>query len=255
MTQKRILNLTSTKKRDNMQSLTIAADGTGAPGPLLVTGTGFRSLFIPSARLKSESAGDHRRNSTSIFVPGYRETVKVDVGGGDSWNWRRVVFTFKSSILRDFYENTGTGEMYDSLGDGAGNVPQRAIGVTPTTVTDLLEAIIFEGTAGNDWSNIMTAKVDNQRVTLISDRTRVYNPPNESGMSRTHRMYYSTRKTIVYDDDEFDESFATGAYSVMSKAGMGDLYIYDIVVRNSVATDGSATFRFAPEGTFYWHER
>lgn len=61
-------------------------------------------------------------------------------------------------------------------------------------------------------------------------------------------------QNLVYDDDEAGAAEVTNRFSVDSKAGMGDYYIYDLF---SPGTGGTSTDQIVivPNSTLYWHEK
>lgn len=244
-----------------MMPVVVATDGTGTAGPILITpeevGGGFNSLFIPSARRLFTDPSSYGRNANTIFVRGYKDRVNVTVSGGATWTWRRTVFTLKGSILRDFFTDNSQGEQYDGLGDGAGNAPARTIGPMDDNIATLIRSVIYRGTQEVDWYDPYTAAIDNTRVTLLSDKTMTINPGNESGRTRTYRFWQPINKNLTYSSYETDQTDVSSPYSVDSKLGCGDIYVFDQVRREtpSSSTNIPTQLRFSPEGTFYWHER
>jgi len=61
-------------------------------------------------------------------------------------------------------------------------------------------------------------------------------------------------KNLVYDDDESGDNETTNYYSVDSRAGMGDYYIYDIITPGAggVASD---QILLTSNASLYWHEK
>lgn len=233
----------------------VTPGGTPTPGPIQ-TGTGFASLFMPSARkLGYDSAGESNRERQVTFSVGYREVVEVNVLGGGVWKWRRVVFTFKG---RQLYDDTlWTDPYYDKTPDIKGCDMVRVIGQPTTDQHQEIRRILWDGTEGVDWSSEFTAKVDTSRVTPLYDRTFTFNPRNESGYSRTFKFWHRTGRNIVYDEDESGAHPDNGGsyVSVKGKPGIGDVYIYDVAYLAVPAASGTATMQWRPEGTYYWHER
>jgi len=254
--RRRILNIASIKKHDNMLSAVIdPGDSVPTPGPI-ITGTGFASLFMPSARkLGYDSAGESTRGRQVTFSVGYKEIVEVNIVGSGVWKWRRVVFWLRGD---DMWKDTlWTDPWYDKTAVIEGCDMVRLIAQPTSDQHTEIKRILWDGTEGIDWSSEFTAKVDTSRISLVSDRIYTLNPRNESGYSRTFRLWYPTRKTIVYGEDEAGgQPDAGGVYvSTRSKAGAGDLYVYDIVYLAVPAASGTASLKFQPEGRYYWHER
>lgn len=234
--------------------MTIDGSGTAVDGPIQV-GTGFNSLFIPSARNYLTTPTQYGRNATSCFLRGYKERVNIVLGAGGVWTWRRIVFAAKGPFLREFWTDNGQVPQYDSLSPQAGEIPARVIGPVDNPIIDGLRGYIYEGTQGSDWYDTMTAKPDRQRITLLSDKVYSFNPGNESGRVKNFNFWYGINKNIMYDDDEQDDAVSSVPYSSPAKPGIGDIYIFDQVRLEAPAATGTASFKFSPEGTIYWHER
>lgn len=234
------------------------SDGTDPFQGALVTGTGFASLFCPSARASVErNVGEAGRSRQLTFSVGYKERVQIHIVGGGVWKWRRLVFTLKGSAL---YEDPNTEwnlPWYDKSVDTADCDMVRLINQPTPDQAAAIRAKIWDGTEGVDWASEFTAKVDTSRITPLYDRVKTFNPGNESGMSRTFRLWHPTRKNLMYDEDEGvgPGSFGGAYASVDGKPGMGDLYVYDIMFLAVPAAAGNASCTFDPEGTYYWHER
>lgn len=253
--RRRILNVATIKKHDNMLPHVAEPDGRVTPGPI-TTGTGFTSLFMPTARkLGYDSVGESSRNRQVTYAVGYKERVEVNILGGGVWKWRRVVFLFKG---RELYDDTTWNDPYlDKTTDPRGCDMVRLICQPPSDQRQEIRRVVWDGSEGLDWSSEFTAKVDTSRVTLLYDRTFTFNPRNESGYSRTFKFWHRLGRTLVYDEDEEGGVVDSGGsyVSVKGKAGCGDMYIYDIAYLAVPAASGNAALTFNPEGTYYWHER
>ena len=245
----------------------VQAPGAQVPtlGPITV-GTGFASLYMPSARPlgPANDLGESTRQRRDTFSVGYKERVQVDIHGGGVWKWRRVVFTLKGDSLYDKGEFIGDWtQPFHSKAIKQEDSPLgvdmvRLIAQPTSEQANAIRDLIWDGHEGVDWSSEFTAKVSTTRVKVLSDKTFSFNPGNESGMSKTYRFWYPTRKNLIYADDEYGGLvFDRGAaVSVDSRLGMGDLYVYDVayaVVPSS--GEPTASMTWTPEGTYYWHER
>lgn len=230
-------------------------EGPATAGPI-TTGTGFSSLYMPSARILAQSsAGEASRERQQVYAVGYKETCQVDILGGGVWKWRRVVFTYKGDWLFAG-DVTWTEPFFDKSTDLASTDMTRLIAQPTTDQSARIKSILWDGEELVDWQSEFTAKVDTQRVTPLYDRTITFNPRNESGYSRTFKLWHPIRKNILYQDDEDGQSRNSGSYvSTDGKPGVGDVYVYDIAYLVVPATTGNAAMTFNPEGTFYWHER
>lgn len=230
----------------------ITPGGGETKGPI-TTGTGFASLFCPTARrLGQNIIGESTRQRQDTYSVGYKERVEVNILGGGVWKWRRVVFTFKGTALWD--QLTWTVPYLNQSTDPDECDMVRVIGQPATDQANHIREMLWDGHEGIDWSSEFTAKVDTSRVTPLYDRTFTFNPRNESGYSRTFKFWHRTGKNLIYNEDEGDNGH--GSYtSTMGKPGMGDLYVYDIMYLAVPAAAGNAACTWNPEGTYYWHER
>lgn len=264
-----LLNITSVKKRDNMATWIPNASGTpggaGSFGNLGIPATGgfVNTLFCPSARsldqvqLTSFPTGPQWRERASTYSVGYKETTVVRLAGGAPMRWRRIVFHVKDLRNRYFaFDPLGTTDYYTLL-NTSGYVRQT----TPVsgTLQAVLWSLIFEGaqavtaTSTGDWNDPFLAKVDTARISLISDKTHVFNPGNATGQVRTFKQYYPTKKTLLYEDDEAEEDMNPSRFATTSKVGMGDLYVFDLF--QYAVSDANSASSVSHEGTYYWHER
>lgn len=239
----------------------VGEDGVGTAGPIVVTpedvGQGFNSLYIPSARRFIPDPTDHGRTAETIFVRGYKERINVTVSAGATWTWRRTVFTFKGPTIRDYWLDNNQPPQYDGLGDSAGATPARTIGPMIGQISTQIRSLLYRGAEGVDWYDPFTASINTTRVSLISDKIITINPGNESGRTRTYRFWTPINKNLAYSSWENDQSEISSPYSVSSKPGVGDIYVFDQVRRETPASSAAlpAQLRFSPEGVFYWHER
>lgn len=257
MTRRRILNVTSTKKRDNVLVKGItddATDETPLGQPYVMTGDNFYGfLWSPSARVNRVEVSEHSRTMSDTYVPGFKERVELETNNGANWQWRRIIFAAKGPELRIAFP-IGTLYQHDNE-----NGVQRAVwnflsGLEiGEEAREPLEDLLFEGQAGKDWIHRFTAKVDNKRVTLLSDSTRKLSSGNDNGRFFTSRRWTPVRKRIVYDDDEDGDDKTLAVWSTVGKPGLGDIYICDYIgCAGGAVTD---TLEFTPQCTYYWHER
>jgi len=266
MSSRRILNITSRKKADNMLPVVIDKGNNVTPGgyssqaPLIC-------LFIPNARkLRADIFNPAVRNVSDIYAVGYKEKVLMQVSGGGTLMWRRIVFMLKGNDLRNFMDSAEAGnipgQLYDQVDTGG---CRRVIGPlddeggTPTNSLAELKAYVFRGQENVDWSDLLTAPLDNRRITTKYDKVHTISPGNETGKSRHFKFWHPIRRTIAYEDDmesPVSPEVDSRPFSTAGLRGVGDMYVLDIMTIAN--TDGEApptTYNFAPEGTFYWHER
>jgi len=211
---------------------------------------------MPSARAISGSDfGESHRQRNSTFSVGYKESLSINCTSGAVWKWRRIVFSTKSSNFYDQLSDNLPWTDFNAAGD-IGSMA-RSISLLGSQQYIRVRDLIFDGQEGVDWGDQFIAKVDTTRVTLHSDKVVTINPGNESGCARTYKLWYPTRKNLVYDEDEAGSSKAVSYISTKAKPGMGDLLVYDYVARvvNPISSTVTPELVFYPQGTYYWHER
>lgn len=273
MSKKRLLNITSTKKRDNMLCYTnsTASAQTGGTnytsnGPAIVTGGRDYNncavfLWCATARDNTLNNGatlprgttfdTATRTSSTPYMVGLKEAIEIQVNNGIPWQWRRICFTLKGPIGLDTTASfavaletaNGWTRVANQVADGTGGGQQYA-----------LYERLFRGQNTSDWNDPMTAKVDTSRVTLKYDKTISIASGNEDGLVRRYNRWHPMKKTLVYNDDELGGTETASAFSTYGKAGMGDYYVVDLFrARNGAATTDLLSFR--PEAVLYWHEK
>ncbi|AXL65872.1 putative capsid protein [Spider associated circular virus 1] len=271
--RKAILNLTSTKKRNTMLQYanTSSVNGTSVnigPGPYLVNGaTGGFSIFCPTAMDLTEKSGANNsvvnaaeRNSTTCFMRGYSEDLRVQTSTGVPWFWRRITFCSKSGVFGVFASadtptQTNGGETsYTDTSNGMERIWfNQNVNSAPNTVAGI-QAILFKGQFNKDWVDPLTAPLDTSRVDVRSDVTKCIRSGNASGTVMQKKCWYPMNKNLVYDDDEAGESEVSTYTTVVDKRGMGDYFIIDIF---AVGTGGGTAdlLQVTSTSSMYWHEK
>lgn len=267
MSRRRLLNITSTKKQDNMlhfyhtdpnnPGTPVQGAGTviGSVGGTFLWNATFRdrSQVIPALG-QADRVAMTMRESDTCFIRGVKERLRLTTNTGQPWAWRRIVFTNKG--------------FYDAL---------IAVGVTPnqlntvrleqnnsgwsrvttnirnTTIENLTNNFLFKGQINIDWSDVHTAAVDTSRVTLLYDKRRVLRSGNASGILKEVKQWLPVNKNIVYDNDENGNTESNSGFSVTGKAGMGDLWIMDFF--DCIEPSSTNELRFGTHATLYWHEK
>lgn len=263
MTKKRILNVTSRKKRDTMLTWSniTAASQTGSTtyttSPAVITGgTSLHPLVIwsPTARDLTRNSGAAgvadvaARTATTCYMRGLKESVEVQVVNGVPWQWRRIVFTAKA-LYKDIMSTTSF-----SLFNETSNGMMRTFN-QPTAQNRLnLESILFRGNVNVDWIDQIIAPIDTTRVTLMYDKTRTIASGNDDGVIRKYTFWHGMNKNLVYDDDENGDSMTSTNWSVTSKPGMGDVFVVDIF-RSRSGTSAADQIAISSTATLYWHEK
>lgn len=238
--------------------------------PFFVAGnTGYAySLWNATARsLSTGQAGANLymdktdRTSTTCYMRGLREVLRIQTSSGLPWVWRRICFTTKDDLFtasvpgdasptqpqRTYFDNAtaNTGMMRSWFNIQINNTPNTR---------DTYNSVIFKGAEGRDWSNILNAKTDETRIRTMSDTSKALHTGNQSGYFATHKRWYPMNKNLVYNDDESGAAMTTSYTSTQARPGMGDYYILDIFVPG---IGGSATdlLNVDSQATLYWHEK
>lgn len=270
MTKKRILNLTSTKKRNTMLTVTNSnPDGTTSSSAKLtgttVNGTdGAFFVFCPTAQDLTTVAGNigsiaqqASRTATTCYMRGFSEHLRIQTSSAVPWFHRRICFAARGSI----FMGPGTGTpiatyrpYYDDPSRGLTRYFLNAANNNQTSFNNLMQSILFKGNYNQDWNDLITAPVDNTRVDLKYDRTFIYRSGNNVGIVKEHKLWHPMNKNLVYDDDEAGDTESTNYYSVNDKRGMGDYFIIDIIQPGEGATV-SDLMRINATSSLYWHEK
>jgi len=191
------------------------------------------------------------RTSTTPYMVGLKEAIEIQVSTGMPWQWRRICFTFKGPLGLTYDSGTA---IATETSNGWVRVVNQIAGDPGGGQQYILFEKLFKGQNTSDWNDVMTAKVDNTRVTLKYDSTVSLASGNEDGFIRKYNRWHSMRKTLVYDDDELGGASTARTLSTEGKAGMGDYYVLDMFrARQGSATTDQLSFR--PEATLYWHEK
>lgn len=261
MTRKRILNITSTKKQDNRLQTDFSA-GQLRPANQYVVGNGtpFSAIYCPTAMTPlsptTVPAPNYPENSSyrersTIFLRGYKETVRITPEDGACWLWRRIVFFSKEVVTT----NSADGLYHEAAPLGY----TRPFVAATAATSSLLQDLVFKGRVGRDWFSVGVAKVDTTRITLVSDVTRTLKGGNEQAHTHNNKLWYGVNKNLVYYDDESGIDIESSHFSTSAKPGCGNMYIWDILATPGLAPgpDNQPTARAAVtlHGTLYWHEK
>nr|QTE03638.1 MAG: capsid protein [Gemykolovirus]UBQ66255.1 Cap protein [finch CRESS-DNA virus] len=268
MSRKRILNATSRKKRNTMLSWS-NTNGTGASqtvalGNLLVPGsTGYAWVPWHASAMDIDTLSvipnDASRTASTCYMVGLAENLKFQTSTGLPWFHRRICFTIKGpnpfAGISPF--DTTAVQQTTFFTDTSNGMERLWFNLQVNNSTSTLssqQALLFKGVQGKDWTDVITAPVDNLRVSVKYDRTRTISSGNSNGVVREHKMFHSMRKNLVYDDEEAGQSKQSTYYSVDSKLGMGDFYVIDIIQPGSGGT-ASDLLLLGATSTLYWHEK
>lgn len=253
--RKRILDVTSIKKRDTMRIATINA-GAATAAPMRGVGIsipadGFWSgIWCPTWRLLvSDNNADTYRNRRTPFIKGLREAYRVEIQTNLPVEMRRIVVSVPDRIQLaanagntaqpSFFVENDSNRYWRTLGDGTMN-------------TDYLD-LIFAGDRNVDWLNPMTAKTDQKRVKVLSDKRFRIASHNNVQTVREFKFYDPVNKNLTYDDDEFGGQLTTNGWSESSTFGHCQ-NIYVITLMYGI-TSSALTPLLDIDSTLYWHER
>lgn len=240
------------------------------PGPYMVSGANDTAvcIFTPTGMdldtngVPNTVTYDAARTSTTCFIKGFSEKIKIQTSTGRPWFWRRIVIRSKnptflfysgqdtivpavgSPVSPGVLENTnGMQRLWNNLSTSGGN----------QTISNIYN-VLFRGTINLDWTDVMTAPVDTTRVDLVRNTVRTIKSGNESGTVREYNMYHPYNHNLVYDDDEAGASKTTRFYSVSDKRGQGDMHIIDLF-SCGLGKGASDLLNLTSTSTVYWHER
>lgn len=238
---------------------------TPAVGPAFVNGSNY-GMFLWCATGRDLTPGDSgglavvgnesSRTATTTYMRGLSEHLRIQTSSGMPWFHRRICFTYKGVVpFRQTYTgDTGANQVISETSRGMGRLWfNNRVNNTPNFINEI-QAVLFKGEQGVDWADLVTAPVDNRRVTLRYDKTFTYHSGNTAGTVREKKLWHPMNKNLVYDDDESALTEVSSFYSVDSKAGMGDYYVLDIVVPGTGASS-TDVIQLNATSTLYWHER
>lgn len=274
MSTRALLNKTSRKKRNTMLQYANTSTVNGnsvtiGPGPLVVNGNAAVCLFSPTAMdilNGSGSAGSITeqavRTSTTAYMKGFSEHIRIQTSSGLPWFWRRITFCakrptifnqFSPADLAPTQRNSGNTSFVDTT-NGMERLYFNQVINNAGNTQNAWYSVLFKGENGKDWNDVLSAPVDTSRVDLKSDRSITIKSGNAAGTVRDFKFYYPMNKNLVYDDDESGDAQTSSYLSVQDKRGMGDYYILDFFF---TGTGGATTdlLQLTSTSTMYWHEK
>ncbi|ANC51593.1 capsid protein [Faeces associated gemycircularvirus 18] len=278
MSKKSILNTTSRKKRNGMLTFSNST-GTGVlasigQNPLTIAGSAAGNNlgyvhFRPTAMdLNDNNAAPNSittmsaRTSTTCFLRGLAENIRIETSSGNPWFHRRICFTSRDTLFLSVASADTPGTDRAAAASGAietSNGWQRlAANMALDTMTGTINnfnGLIFKGTQGRrlGMTSLLHLSILHA-LTSSMTRPRFTNPGNERGVLRETKIWHPMNKNIVYDDDERGDKYATNNYSVTDKRGMGDYHIIDLFSQGSSGST-SDLLKIRYTSTMYWHEK
>lgn len=264
MTKRKMLNVSTEKKRDVMPSWSNVVNGsvgTEGLGGATITGTGnYHFLWSPTARGSTTAQGirgskfyEQLRTSVSVYMVGVKETIRIGTNGPVGWHWRRICFTMKGE---DLY--TGDRESFDLSTSPIARITsdgmKRALLYSEPALQT--RGIIFKGNQNVDWTDVITAPLDTNTITPMYDKVTHIKSGNIAGHTRIVKLWHPMRKNINYNEEQNGSSMNESFYSVTGRKGMGDYYIADFFKSDIILGDQeNSNLYFEPSATVYWHER
>lgn len=236
-------------------------------GPLYITGNVSQHTFLWCATARSLStagAGANQvidtadRTAQTCFIRGLSEKMRIQTSTACPWMWRRICFTVRGSSATTVFSDTSPNfpivNYFDSGTYGMARLWQnQAINTMPKTIIQQQE-LIFKGAAALDWNDAITAPVDTSRITVKYDKVFKLHTGNQSGYFGDKNFWIPLNQNLTYDDDETGAATNTRYFSEAGKAGMGDLFVYDIFEPGYGGTN-TDILSINSNATLYWHER
>lgn len=260
--KKRILTISSRKKRDTMLQLTNVNSeriptseynsdksqliGGGQPYLFLWCCTARQQLSNPT--LFGTIRDDSTRTSKTCFMRGLKENIEINIENGVPWQWRRILFSMKGTA--GYFQNDANAYIYNITNFGY----QRTVNEASSNNTSNFNSLVFKGDQGVDWIDPLIAPTDNTRVTILYDKTMTIASGNNDGVIRKYTRWHPFNKNLVYGDDESGGDIADQVFSTVGKPGMGDVFVADIFKPRD-GSEASDILDFRTNATLYWHEK
>jgi len=268
MSRRKIVDLTSKKKKDTMipaRGPISKADGQVSLGQTVITADPLRQIFpflwMASGRVPLQNAttpgfpaDKATRSATEVYFKLISEKIEIQTDTASPWLWRRIVFAFQGS---DEFLDIGDDSVPTPTLLGTNGYARFTADLysdsDSAAVNNTLVNVLFAGKVGVDFVNAMTAPINTQRVKLLYDRTIPIRSGNEQGTIKQFKRNHWIKKRIVYADQEDGGGLDGSEHSAPTRNSFGDVFIYDLFEAAQLA-DGDKLF-FEPQATVYWHER
>lgn len=263
--RKRVLNITSKKKRNGMLSWSNTTPTGGsqptAIGPAYINGsTGGLFLFSPTAQNLTTGGTVNLvvdvadRTSTTCYMKGFSEHIRIQTSSPIPWFWRRVCFTLKGQPFAASTTPTNPELPYLDTSNGMERLWLN-IGINNSTAYyNSITALLFKGVSQKDWTDPLIAPLDTSRITVKFDKTWTIKSSNAAGAVTEKKLWSPMNHNLVYDDDENGKDMDSRYTSVNAKPGMGDYYVMDYFSSGTGGGTGDL-IKIDSNSTLYWHER
>lgn len=233
-----------------------------------VPGIAGTTLWCPTHLMGTNKVtSPHVRNTQDVYWKGFSEIFNITTDTSDPFKWRRIVFQLEGGpAATGLPENLYVARRADFdleqplAGDTAfptNPFPidyifryRRAMIPMNDTESGILFSGLFQGQAGIDYTDFLTARVDN-RIKVLSDITRSITSGNDSGIMKTYKMYTPLNKTMRYADAESGTIDASNGYASMNSP-LNDVYVMDYYQQLNNAPN---TMVIRSQAKIFWHEK
>lgn len=233
-----------------------------APGPLYVSTVGSFTIFNATAMNLSTNGNtvgntitqQAARTSTTCYMRGLSEHIRIQTNSGVPWFWRRICFTVKDPLAGISNAPTFVEQNFLDTSNGMER-PMQNLKINKSDATiNALRGYMFRGTSSSDWDDELIAPLDTTRIGVKYDKMVTIRSGNANGTVLARKLWHPMNKNIVYDDDENGASETSRYGSVLSKEGMGNYFVVDIIVPGLGVGSGDS-LAISANSTLYWHEK
>lgn len=269
--RRRILNVSSIKKRDNMLTAYRSIPNNTVISPqFLISATGLQCqtfIFSPTMRWGSQQTDKfeqiNTRSSQESYVRGFKERLRFVTSDGNPWTWRRICFSYYDSESDfKFFDTSDDTEKdyppftYDNV-YGYHRLWMRLNGPATTIQENKVRgdvySHVFRGKTGIDWTSELSAPTNPLAVKIWYDKTTTIRSGNEQSTMKFVPRWHSIGKRLIYSDRDAGGGQDNSYSSETSRVSMGDYMILDIFA--SAPNDEGVQLSIGSDATYYWHER
>lgn len=265
MTRKRVLNITTRKKRDTMLAVSFPTFDTSAPteGGYVMNASFNQTVlgWISTARDNETKTGGPlgnvndpaTRTSQECYMVGLKENIEVFTNTGLPWQWRRIIFTVRGFDLLT-NPTGGTFPLWRIDSKGFRRCLFSLLSANATAIWANIQTLLFKGQFNTEYTEFIQAPLDHERVDIKYDKLITVSSGNASGKLKQYKMWHKMGHNLIYDDDQVDGEQTVQMLSNRSRRSMGDHYVIDIF-KPLPGGSASDTLTFTPNSTLYWHEK
>lgn len=229
----------------------ILTGGASAPRVFVWCATARNNEVTPGGRLGNKF-DQATRTSSSCYMVGLKESIAIQVADGLPWQWRRICFTYKGLATLGGALPSPNGAFYPSVETSNGYC--RVLNQLTEAEQTQLWKLVFQGEQASDWNEPLTAKADNELISVKYDKTITVASGNEQGIIRKYNRWHGMGHNLQYADDEKGGANSAAAFSAQSRIGMGDYWIIDLF-KPRVGSASTNQLLLNCESTLYWHEK